>query len=387
MEAVQTPEKRRRWWQRSELRALTRETVPVVLLGGSEAQPVSVRSALAVADCYACIRAIVDAVAMLPLHVYRHARDGSRERIVGGLEALLWAPAPAVTQISFLGSLTSSLVCWGDAFVLVYRDEAGGVAQLGIAHPERVSVRIVGGLAFYDVTAADGTRQTVTPQDVVHIRSPLPAPDNIRGLSPIAAAGEALGLARSLSEEALALAQNSGRPSGILRVRGERDAEALDDVARAWSGRHAGPKNSGRVAVIAAEQVEFAGISMPAADMQLLESRQWSSAEVARLFRVPPSIVNAPSNDSLTYSTTEGEAIAFLTFCLRPWLTAIEQALTASVLCPQDCYAEFTTAALLSVDAKSRAEVYASGIQAGWLDADEARERENLPRREVASAA
>ena len=70
-------------------------------------------------------------------------------------------------------------------------------------------------------------------------------------------------------------------------------------------------------------------------DQQFLQQRELSAREVARIFRVPPWMIGAPTGDSLTYATVAEQARAFVTFSLRPWLVRIERAISGDPdLCP-----------------------------------------------------
>ncbi len=115
--------------------------------------------------------------------------------------------------------------------------------------------------------------------------------------------------------------------------------------------------------------------------MQFVEQRHLSTAEVARIFRIPVWMIGGTSGDSMTYSNTESQALSFVTFTLRPWLVAIEQAITGhSSLCRGGVYVEFLLDALLRADSKTRAEVYALALDPakGWMDRNEVRRLENL---------
>ena len=352
METVSTP--RRRWFRReAEDRALTRSTVPSVFFGDTLAGPaVSTRSAMQIADVYACVRALVDAISTLPLIAYRRTEDG-RERDDGPLAQLLAAPAPGVPQYALLGHLASCLILHGDAFLGLFRDDEGRVAQLGVLDPERVSIEVRGGLPLYVVVGADGRQQTVTQRDVLHLRSPLPASDGVRGLSPIRAAREAFGVASALTKQAAATAVNDARPTGVLKVpQGANGDETLDQLATAFHARHGGPENAGRIAVLRAD-VSFVPISMPLADQQFVAQRELSTREIARIFRVPPEHIGADSGSSMTYANVESRNLAFVQHALRPWLVAIEQSVSGHPdLCPQGSrlYVEFLLDALLRGD-------------------------------------
>lgn len=343
---------------------------------------VTPRSALAIADVWSCVRVLADAAAMCPLIVYRDG-PGGRERVSDGPSGLLRAPAPGVTQPSLVMQLVAHLALWGEAFVGMYR-QGGEVAQLGLLSPDRVAVTIRSGEPSFDYTDTSGSVQALTRADVIHVRGM--SLDGVRGVSPVGLCRDALGLAASLSDHASAVMANGAIPKGLLRVpAGPGGTELAENLSAAWQTRHGGTRSAGRVAVVTGE-VSFDPVSMPLADAEFVAQRKLSTAEVARIFRVPPWMIGAESGDSLTYSTTESQAAAFVKFGLGPWLRVIEEAVTASELMLPGTYAEFLTEGLLRADSAARADFYAKALDpaTGWMTRAEVRERENLPREEAA---
>jgi len=67
---------------------------------------------------------------------------------------------------------------------------------------------------------------------------------------------------------------------------------------------------------------------------QLAEARQYQAAEVARLMNLDPGRLGAPTGDSMTYATTEGERRDLVDVTLRPFITALEQRLSMPDLTP-----------------------------------------------------
>ena len=92
-------------------------------------------------------------------------------------------------------------------------------------------------------------------------------------------------------------------------------------------------------------------------------------------------MLGAPTPDSLTYSNTESQALAFVTWGLRPPLVLLEQAISEDAdLCPGALYVEFLLDALLRGESKTRADVYSLALDpvTGWMNRDEVRRLENL---------
>ena len=249
--------------------------------------------------------------------------------------------------------------------------------QLGLLHPDRVTPKLEAGVPVYVVSDGRGRQTTHGTADIIHIRAL--STDGLLGLSPVAQCRVAMGLSRSLAEHAATFFENGARPTGILKVP-TRNNDAFDRVKAAWTDRHVGIRNAHRIAVVSGD-VDFLPITGPLDDLQFVEQRHLSTAEIARIFRVPPWMVGAQSGDSLTYSNTEHQALAFVTWCLRPWLVLIEQAISEDAdLCPGALYVEFLLDALLRADSKTRADVYALALDPvkGWMDRSEVRRLENL---------
>jgi HK97 family phage portal protein len=283
------------------------------------------------------------------------------------------------------------LQLFGNAYVGKFRNTAGQVDQLALLHPERVVPELRAGRPVYTVLDGQGGRSVHTTDDVIHVKAL--STDGLVGVSPVRQCRTALGLSQTLAEHASGFFENGARPAGILRLNrfgtpapGVASGEGTDDLQAlrdAWNTEHRGTKNAHRVAVVSGE-IEFVPLAMPMEDAQFLEQRKLSAVEVARVFRVPPHIIGASSGDSLTYSTVESQALDFVKFALRPWLVAIEQALSADRdLFGPRTYCEFLLDALLRADAKTRADVYAQALDpiSGWMDVDEVRALENLPPR------
>ena len=116
-------------------------------------------------------------------------------------------------------------------------------------------------------------------------------------------------------------------------------------------------------------------------DAQFVEQRRLTAQEVARVFRVPPHMIGAPTGDSLTYSTVEQESIDFVRYSLTPYLRRIELAIANDPdLAFERQYVRFELDGLLRADAKTRAEIYTAALDpiTGWMSRDEVRRLEDL---------
>lgn len=368
---------------RVEDRALTRETVPAVMLPApGEGAPVTPQAAMRIADVFACVRALSDTAASLPLVAYRRTADGGRERFYGRLDALLSTPSPGATTANLIGTLVAHSNLHGNAYLGKYRDERGTVVQVAPISPATVTVTVEGGEPVYTLMRKDGVSRHGR-DDILHIRAL--STDGIVGLSPIGQARQALGLAQSLATHADSFARNGGRPGGVLAIKGydgarqQSDPDAPDRLKSDFQEKFT-LENAGRVLVVSGDQLDYQQLALSLADSEFVAQRGLSTAEIARVFRVPPWMIGAPSGDSMTYSNTESQALAFVKFSLSPWLTLIEQVLSADTdLSPGTVYCEFLLDGLLRADTATRANVYAQALDrdSGWMTRREVRRLEN----------
>ena len=82
---------------------------------------------------------------------------------------------------------------------------------------------------------------------------------------------------------------NSARPSGLLSLKGTVTPDALTKAKASWQATHGG-ENSGGTAVVPAD-ASWQSITLNSVDSQFNEMRLFAISEIARLFRVPPSLL------------------------------------------------------------------------------------------------
>ncbi len=382
-------QERRNWFGRRCVEDREAPPAPAPVTGGnlprmfpttpSGSPLVSPTNALAVADVFACVRCLADAAGSIPLVPYRKTADG-RTRAEGRLADLLRRPSPATTTANLIGTAMAHLQLYGNAFLGKFRDADGRVEQLALLHPDRVTVELRDGRVVYTVNDGLGRQSELGVEDIVHVRGL--STDGLVGVSPVRACRVAMGLSASLAAHANHFFENGARPTGILRVPRFRDQVEEDAFAAEFSSNELGLRNAHKIAVVTGDEpLDFTQMTGPLDDLQFVEQRHLSTAEIARIFRVPPWMVGASSGDSMTYSNTESQALAFVTHSLRPWLVLIEQAISEDAdLCPGALYVEFLLDALLRADSKTRSEVYAAALDpvTGWMTRDEVRRLENL---------
>ncbi len=356
-------------------------------LGGSSAgKIVNERSAMQMTAVYSCVRVLSEAVAGLPLHLYRYTDGGSKEKATGHplYFVLHDEPNPEMTSFVFRETLMTHLLLWGNAYAQIIRNGKGEVVALYPLMPNRMTVdRDDKGQLYYEYqTSTDEARTTkggtvrLKPSDVLHV--PGLGFDGLVGYSPIAMAKNAIGLAIAAEEYGSKFYANGAAPSGVLEHPGVlKDPAKLRD---SWTQTFGGSSNSNKVAVLE-EGVKYTPISIAPNEAQFLETRKFQINEIARIFRVPPHMVG--DLERSTFSNIENMSLEFVKYTLEPWLVRWEQSISKDLLFGDEkkhYFANFNVDGLLRGDYQSRMEGYATARQNGWMSANDIRELENLDR-------
>lgn len=354
-------------------------------MGGSSAgKNVNERSAMQMTAVYSCVRILAEAVAGLPLHLYRYKEDGGKERAIDvNLYHLLHdEPNKEMSSFIFRETLMTHLLLWGNAYAQIIRNGKGEVVALYPLMPNKMQVdRDENGELYYIYTRSseeaktmEGATVYLTPRDVLHI--PGLGFDGLVGYSPIAMAKNAIGLAIATEEYGAKFFANGAAPSGVLEHPGTiKDPSRLREN---WNSTFGGSANSGKVAVLE-EGMKYTPISISPEQAQFLETRKFQIDEIARIFRVPPHMVGDLEKSS--FSNIEQQSLEFVKYTLDPWVIRWEQSLSRSLLNEDEkrkYFFKFNLEGLLRGDYESRMRGYATARQNGWMSANDIRELENL---------
>ena len=354
--------------------------------GSTSGKNVTERSAMQMTAVYSCVRILAEAVAGLPLHLYKYTTEGGKEKAIDHpLYRLLHdEPNPEMSSFVFRETLMTHLLLWGNAYAQVIRNGKNEVIALYPLMPNKMSVdRDENGHLYY--TYYRGSDEAIKnkefavilqPSDVLHI--PGLGFDGLVGYSPIAMAKNAIGMAIACEEYGAKFFANGATPGGVLEHPG-----AIKDpqrVRESWQAAFGGSSNSNKVAVLE-EGMKYTPISISPEQAQFLETRKFQINEIARIFRVPPHMVGDLEKSS--FSNIEQQSLEFVKYTLDPWVIRWEQSIMRALLSnaeKKDYFVKFNLEGLLRGDYQSRMNGYAIGRQNGWMSANDIRELENLDR-------
>lgn len=346
---------------------------------------VNEKTAMQTTAVYACVRILSEAIASLPLHVYRYKEGGGKEMVYDHplYQILHDAPNPEMTSFVFRETMMSHLLLWGNAYAQIVRDGAGRVLGLYPLLPNKMSVERDARGEIYYVYARDTDENPnfkqygdiiLKKEEVLHI--PALGFDGLVGYSPIAMAKNAVGMTIACEEYGASFFANGANPGGVLEHPGVLKDPAK--VRESWNSVYRGSNNAHKVAVLE-EGMKYQQIGIPPEEAQFLQTRKFQIDEIARLYRIPPHMVG--DLDKSSFSNIEQQSLEFVKYTLDPWVIRWEQSLKMALLLSgekKEYFIQFNVDGLLRGDYQSRMNGYATGRQNGWFSANDIREMENL---------
>lgn len=334
-------------------------------------------TALASTVVLACCRILAETISSLPLHVMRRSDNGgaSPATDIPLYKVLSFAPNEWQTKFEFFEQMVMNLTLWGNSYSLIRSGRYGAVSALDNLHPSRMNVeRLENGRLRYSYTNPEtGRLERYTQDQVMHIRWTA-EPDGIKGMVPIEIAREAIALARACEIHASKYWANSARPGVVLQTDNSLSPEAAERLRDNWERLHRGSERSHRTAILTnGLKVEQLGFN--AEQSQFLDSRRFQSEEIARVYRLPISLVQGQSSGNMEAAGQE-----FVTYTLIPWLRRIESGISRSLIYNDDVFfAEFDTKALMRANSTTRAAFYSTMQNLGIYSINDSRHDEGLP--------
>ena len=351
----------------------------------SSGKNVNERSAMRVTAVYACVRVLSEAIASLPLHLYKKiSRFGKEKAIEHPLYEILHnEPNPEMTSFVFRETLMSHLLLWGNAYAQIIRNGKGQIMALYPLMPNRMTVdRDSKGEIYYKYFTNESDNKNLKRLSQINIKKeeifhvPGLGFDGLVGYSPIAMAKNAIGMAIATEEYGAKFFANGASPSGVLEHPG--NIKDPDKLRESWNKLFQGSANSHKIAILE-EGLKYQPIGISPNEAQFLETRKFQIDEIARIFRVPPHMVG--DLDKSSFSNIEQQSLEFVKYTLDPWVARWEQAIHRSLLLKnekKDYFVKFNVDGLLRGDYQSRMNGYATGMQNGFLSPNDIRSLENM---------
>jgi HK97 family phage portal protein len=341
--------------------------------------PVTTRTALDCSVVLACVSVISNGIAQVPFRLYQ--KKGNTRKPAEN-HPLYWlfeeGPNPYQSQFEFRETLGLHLALTGEAFVWLVRVR-GEIKEMYPFPPGMVNVQMdesdsLGLRSKYFVTTENGRYIEIPEKDMWHLK--WRGYDVIRGLSPVKLAKNAIGLSLSSDKYLGTSLKNGVKPSGILTAVNDLTEEQRKRIRETWEREYSGSRNANKT-IILSNDFRYQQMSMTNQDAQFVENRQFQVADLCRNWGVMPIMV-FDYMKTTTYASSEQLFLQHKIHTLDPWYRRIETSANKFLLTEEQrrkegLYFKFMDDGLLRGDAKSRAEVYRTAINSGYMTPNEVR--------------
>jgi len=334
-------------------------------------QAVNNTTGLSIACVRGCVRVIADGIAGLGLKLYKDDGQNRDQIIIHYATALTNEPNPYQTKYDFTKYMTSHLALTGNAYAFINRDVRNIGIELHPIAPQYVTPVMQDGLLFYKVTLA-GYPGMIPATEMLHFKG-MCGDNPLVGLSPVVLHAETLGI------DLAAISQSAGvYKNGVLKFLLTSDAQIKIDQAGPLKKSLDDVIDGASRSAVLPNGIKMEKLSLSPEEAQYLETRKFSSEEIARIFGVPASMIGATAGIK---SSVEQEYQDFYARTLMSYAINIEQELARKLLTENDkltYYFKFNFNSLLRASANERADYYNKGIRGGWLSRNEARVYEDV---------
>lgn len=279
---------------------------------------VTAETALKISAFYSCVRNISEDIAKLPINIFKIDENGNRVKDTSHVvyNLLNKKPNEYSQPFTLIQTLLDSALRKGNGMALIQRDANFKPVALHFIPSENVVLKIDKETKkiFYVINDVElGISQTYDTFDVLHIRG---MGGRFMGISVLDYAAESVGKAIATQEYAGEFFGSGANMTGMLTFAGVEDENQLQKSKEAFMRTY---QKDGIAATNGSTQ--FTKIAFSADEAQMLGALAETVKDIARWFRMPLSKLQ--TNESI--SNIEQLSIEYVTDCLEPWITRLEQ--------------------------------------------------------------
>lgn len=341
---------------------------------------------------YTCIKILSETISKLPLKVYQD-NNGIRKASDHYLYQLLkLRPNPYMSASDFWKCVETQRNIYGNSYVWIDRMKVGRNAGtiLGLYPLDSSKMKIyvddVGLLnstnkVWYVYTDNLGNQYKIDSLELLHFKGFTA--NGLAGLSPIDTLRSSIENAKSASIFLNNSYKNGMQTKGVIQYVGELNQAAENTFREKFEQMSNGLKNANKVSLLPIGYT-YQPIALSMVDSQFLENTKMTIRQLTAAYGIKLHQVN--DLEKASYASTSEANREFYTDTLLGILTMYEQEIVYKLFTTAEIkegyYFRFNADVILRGDVKARYEAYRTGLQAGFITANEVRSLEELEPKE-----
>lgn len=246
---------------------------------------------------YSCISRISKTAASVPWKVYKETDEGLEEIPNHPLEQLLKRPNPYMSGGDIMERLVSHLYLGGNTILSKVRAN-NIVAELWPLSPDLVSPiptnnQFISGYEY----KINGQTHFIEASEIVHVMFVDPA-NPYWGLSPLQAVARVVDTDTELVNFQMVSLQNRAITDGVFSFKQPLTKDQWEDAREMVRTQHQGTGNA-RTPWVLGGEAQWQQMSLSPAEMDFIQSRNFTREEICSVFNVPPPMIGLYENATL----------------------------------------------------------------------------------------
>ena len=345
------------------------------------------KGALSEITYFTCIKNLSEAVAKLPLKLYKETERGvERARDMPLYNTLKLRPNRNMTATTFWATVEAIKHHYGNTYVYPYYATPVSAPELFILNNDYMQIYVddakiiskSGQVWYFYTEPTTGKLYKIPESDILHFKTYMSF-DGITGLSvreilsaTIDGADKAqsfinsmykTGLTGKVAVEYTADLDEAHRKKLVSNIETASNAEnAINFIPIPWG-------------------VKLNPLNLKLTDAQFLEIKKYSALQIAGAFGIKPNQLNDYEKSS--YANSEQQQQAFMNDTMLVNLKGDEEELTTKLLSKEQIesgyFFKFNVDGILRASFAERMEGYNKARQNGWMNANEIRAKEDMP--------
>ncbi len=347
---------------------------------------ISETSAQKLSVVFTCLNVHGETAGSLPCDVKQYTDKGRITVSTNPVYRLIHdRPNPLMTAFDFWSLAARTKLAWGNFYAEIKRNGRMEPVALWPLQPWNVTHTITPlGEYYYNYQG-----RQISATDILHFKNYTL--DGLCGISTIRQNALSIGRGLKLGEYSSSLIGE--RPYGYLSSDAKpKDLQTKENIQGLWSTKQSvktlNPQtvgtNSGSLMGIPYLYggLKFNPLTLPADDVQYIETAGLTNTEIYGIFRVPPTF--GQNWKDTPYNGAEQQDIVFAKYTLA-YLKEIEQECTEKLFPESNkrsataYYVKFNLKGILAGDSTTRQKFYTALFNIGVVNANEIREYEDLP--------
>jgi HK97 family phage portal protein len=357
--------------------APVRPTMIGVIADGGLIPGVTATTSLGLSAVWRSLDILANGVSQLPWREMLGTLELPPSRLVA-------RPLSTATRRDWVSIIVSTLALYDVCYLLKVGGYDGEGVPLGLAplNPQQVMPVSIDATRVLSLGSSEdfyvGQSRVSRDELVILRRSPQPGLDeSMSGILRLARVEFAAAIAAE--HYASRYWQAGGAPTTTLETDMHLNDTEAGEISDRWSERRSkGPD----YAPVMSGGVKAKAFGADPTAQAAVEARREMVADIGRYFGIPTRMLNAPTGDTETYSSTESANLDLIRFTLQNYIGAIEDGISDQLPVGRQLSMDIGKLSMGTQLARAQAWSLALG-QRPWMVPDEVREAEKLPPQEL----